>query len=151
MVGLDSYFYRKRYVKNWEHDPVKKKVTLKIDGVAQKLRNPVHLTEELAYWRKANHIHKFFVDLDGGRDECQVIDVSVDDLRVLVDRCKAIQADPSLAATLLPPQSGFFFGNTEVDEYYIESLKNTVEMLEPVLAEVVEGDWATQFEYQASW
>jgi len=37
--------------------------------------------------------------------------------------------------SLLPTQSGFFFGGTEYDEYYIQNIYDTIEMLEKVLAE----------------
>lgn len=33
----------------------------------------------------------------------------------------------------LPPRGGFFFGGTEVDEWYALSVKNTAEMLRKIL------------------
>jgi hypothetical protein len=48
----------------------------------------------------------------------------------------------------LPPQSGFFFGSVEVDEWYFMQIDETIAKLEKILAEVPEG-W--DFEYQASW
>ena len=39
----------------------------------------------------------------------------------------------SLAEKLLPTINGFFFGSTEYDEYYINDLKDTVEIIENVL------------------
>jgi hypothetical protein len=55
--------------------------------------------------------------------------------------------NPELAAELLPTASGFFFGGTDYDEYYIEDLKETKRILEEALQEVGPGS----FEYQSSW
>ena len=53
--------------------------------------------EGVAYWRKANAIHKFFVDeLAGGVDECQRIDVSKSQLEELLDRAKKVKAASKL-------------------------------------------------------
>lgn len=55
--------------------------------------------------------------------------------------------DPTVAKELLPTQEGFFFGGTEYDQYYVEDLKTTKEILENALALEGDGD----FYYQASW
>jgi hypothetical protein len=55
--------------------------------------------------------------------------------------------DPSLAQELLPTQSGFFFGGTEYDKWYLDDLQHTVDMLEPYLSEDIRGD----FYYSSSW
>jgi hypothetical protein len=56
-------------------------------------------------------------------------------------------ADHSLAAELLPPTDGFFFGSTELDEGYFDDLRNTIEIIDHVLA--LPEDW--MIEYQSSW
>lgn len=53
--------------------------------------------------------------------------------------------DPTVAQELLPTTSGFFFGSTEYDQYYIADLKETKKILEQALEEG--GD----FYYRASW
>jgi hypothetical protein len=53
--------------------------------------------------------------------------------------------DPSVARELLPTQEGFFFGSTDYDQYYIEDLRYTRQVLEEILQE--EGDYY----YQSSW
>jgi len=57
--------------------------------------------------------------------------------------------DPAVAKKLLPVREGFFFGSydedTAYDEWYVEDLKSTKEILEKVIAEG--GD----FYYQSSW
>lgn len=57
--------------------------------------------------------------------------------------------DPSTAKGLLPTSSGFFFGSTSYDEYYLNDIKETIELLERVLNET---DFDTQkIVYCASW
>lgn len=42
-------------------------------------------------------------------------------------------ADPSVAERLLPSTSGFFFGSTSYDEYYVKDLRNTIDIITKVL------------------
>ena len=89
---------------------------------------------EVMYWRCANAIHKWFVDnVQEGVDECQESYVSVDQLETLLDVCRRVLEDNSLASQLLPTESGFFFGSTEYDEWYFENVRNTYEGLGRVL------------------
>lgn len=57
--------------------------------------------------------------------------------------------DSSLAEELLPTTRGFFFGSTDYDQYYIEDLKRTVEVLKPIV-ENMEDDYGDYY-YSASW
>lgn len=41
--------------------------------------------------------------------------------------------DPSVAEELLPTVSGCFFGSTQYDQWYIEDIKYTIELIEGVL------------------
>ena len=113
-------------------------------------RKTDHKAEEVAYWRKANQVHAWFVrEVQGGEDECNPYGVEREQLAELVANCKRVLADHSLAANLLPSQEGFFFGGTEYDESYFTDLEETVRQLEPLLT----GDAGTsgKFEYQSSW
>ena len=104
---------------------------------------------EVAYWRKANAIHKWFVDTcGGGVDECQEIYVEREQLEELLTLARNAVANPHRVADILPTQGGFFFGSTDYDEWYMEDMKNTISMLERVLKSVPEG-W--DFTYRASW
>ena len=104
---------------------------------------------EVAYWRKVNSVHQWFVDnCQNGEDDCRKAYVSREKLIELRDICQEILADHSLAEELLPTQSGFFFGSTEFDEYYFSDLEDTVQQLNNALVNVPEG-W--DFEYQSSW
>jgi hypothetical protein len=51
----------------------------------------------------------------------------------------------------LEPIEGFFFGGKDIDEWYIESLKYTVEMIDNVLSSIPEDSYGFDFVYQASW
>ena len=57
-----------------------------------------------------------------------------------------IVTNPEEVGELLPPTSGFFFGSTEIDGYYLDDVKSTIEQLELALSE--EGG---DFYYQSSW
>lgn len=57
---------------------------------------------------------------------------------------KIIQ-DPSVAKELLPTREGFFFGGTDYDEYYLDDIKDTIKIIEPLIEEG--GD----FYYHSSW
>lgn len=58
-----------------------------------------------------------------------------------------IVENPSVAEKLLPTTNGFFFGGTTYDEYYINDLKETVEIINKILAET---DFETQMIYYVS-
>lgn len=57
-----------------------------------------------------------------------------------------IMENDKIARELLPTQEGFFFGNSNYDQYYYENLQETKKLLEEVLKET-DGD----FYYKASW
>lgn len=101
-----------------------------------------------AYWRKANQIHSWFVkNVQDGVDECLEYRVSVEQLRELLGTCQMALStkDPSLLA----PQGGFFFGGTDIDEYYWGDIKDTIEQMERILATPdIDG---YSFSYRSSW
>jgi hypothetical protein len=102
----------------------------------------------IAYWRKVNSIHQWFVDnCADGEDDCRPVYVpreKLEELRDLVHETLA-ERDPDL----LPPQGGFFFGSTDIDEYYWKDLEESHEMLNSILSNPKFEGW--DFEYQASW
>lgn len=159
-MGLDMYLYRKTYVGHYKDEA---KVMLIVpegadDAVKQvKSERVKYVVEEVAYWRKANAIHKWFVDtLADGVDECQEIRVGRENLRELLDLCfqvKENRGKPPMLQTspedLLPTAQGFFFGSTEYDDFYYEDIDLTIEQLQAVLREDPE-DYSYYY-YQASW
>ena len=161
-MGLDMYLYRQQYVSgyNYQREQGSPEVAL-FDAIVKTLdvtpaAHAPHLTVDVcvAYWRKANAIHGWFVnELAGGVDECQKIPVSVEQLRQLRDLAWHVSVTPTLASHVLPTQSGFFFGSYDYDEWYMEDMKNTVEQLDAILAEIPAdaSPWDYSFTYQASW
>lgn len=105
--------------------------------------------EEVMYWRKANAIHKWFVDtVQGGFDVCEPHAVTVGELLELKNVCALVLENHDLADELLPTESGFFFGSTEYDDWYFENLARTVNQLDDLLAEASEDE---VFVYRSSW
>lgn len=152
-MGLDMYLYKKHYVKNWEHDKPeeKKEVSVKIGGETPNYIKPERIrevTEEVAYWRKANQIHAWFVQhIQSGVDNCADHYVSREDLGKLLKEVELTLTARHLAPELLPTQEGFFFGSKEYDEYYWADLEDTKKILTELLQEPVGGD----FYYSSSW
>lgn len=104
----------------------------------------------LYYWRKANHIHHWFVqNVQDGRDECQPTELDADDLDTLIDLCQRVTVNHDLAPKLLPPQSGFFFGGTEIGDWYFEETEETAKDLKTRLDSIRET--ADRFVYRSSW
>ena len=141
-MGLDMYLNAKRFFWFDEEAP---KVNDLPDGFRVR-----HVAVDAAYWRKANAIHQWFVDnVQEGNDNCAPHHVSREQLVELVDICKQVLADPTKAGELLPTADGFFFGPTEYDNWYKESLQATIDQIERVLEKLPEDQWT--FEYQSSW
>jgi hypothetical protein len=89
---------------------------------------------QIASWRKANAIHKWFVDnVQDGVDDCGEYKVTKEHLIQLQNTCNEILFDHNLAEVLLPTQSGFFFGNTNYDDWYYNDLAETVRIIDEIL------------------
>ena len=117
----------------------------------------------------------FVTNIQEGNDDCKEYYVDEDSLQELLNKCKeallVINNAPVVFTKvktgwnsngetyddiptydckdeideILPPTRGFFFGSTEIDEWYKQDLERTIEMLEPELASG--GD----FYYSSSW
>lgn len=112
----------------------------------------IQIDYPVCYWRKANAIHGWFVEhCAGGVDECQPIYVSRESLVNLRDLCQSVIKLPAMAGDILPPTPGFFFGTYEIDEWYMEDMKHTVNALNHILATVPADSWDWSFIYRASW
>lgn len=172
-MGLDMYLNRKRDL-NWEE----------IQGLQNKFpkaQNPIYgIKEEIAYWRKANQIHNFFMKNDVvGSDTIATVDIS--DIRELLKICKRLKqelrltkgkihtgakyskngveeiyeegeviANPELAEELLPTRAGFFFGGTDYDSYYYEQICEAIPILQKIVDEHNKYE-NVSYEYIASW
>jgi hypothetical protein len=61
--------------------------------------------------------------------------------------------NPELASILLPTASGFFFGSTDYDEYYMDDINNTIKIMEQILSESdpTKDYFSFDLTYSASW
>ena len=150
-MGLDMYLEKRTYVRQWEHQTPEEQYNVEVTKGGEPVKiDPKRVTyviEEVGYWRKQNQIHQWFVEnVQNGEDNCAEYCVSKGQLEELLDLCKQIQSDISLAESLLPTASGFFFGGTEYDEWYFDGIENTIEILEGVLS-----DTTADYYYSSSW
>lgn len=182
-MGLDMFLETRTYVKNWDSmKPENRHEVIVLRGGKPTRIRPERIkwiVEEVAYWRKANAIHRWFVEnVQEYNDDCKNYWVSEEQLRELlllctrvleasklvdgvvtngyrvengkevpiVEKGKVIQ-DPSTAKALLPTQDGFFFGDTDYDESYLQDIEYTKDVLERLFAEESGG----QYHYSSSW
>ena len=75
--------------------------------------------KEVAYFRKVNFLLPFFEYCE----DCSRLEIDDYKIDELLFKCKQVLEDHSLAETLLPTQGGFFFGNTEYNDWYFEDVK----------------------------
>lgn len=154
-MGLDMYLNAKRFISLYSEDTKKVKITgLKgalppKDGCFNEMGRLRYVEVNGIYWRKANAIHKWFVDnCQKGEDNCESHLVSREDLEKLRDLCKEVMSNKDKAAELLPFQEGFFFGTYDYDEWYWGSVKGTIEEIDELL-NYFDEDW--EFYYESSW
>ena len=57
--------------------------------------------------------------------------------------------NPEVAQEMLPTQSGFFFGSTDYDEYYLKDVTNTIKIINDVLEQTDFSQYTIY--YRASW
>jgi hypothetical protein len=177
-MGLDMYLTKKSYVKNWDHMKPEQKhtITVKKGGKKRTDIDPKrisHIVEEVAYWRKFNALHGWFVnECADGKDDCKEMYVSTETLQEITDILKQVKnvIDKSEKTTkvlqdwdgkdyevstyqcedevmeLLPPTQGFFFGDGEIDDWYRKNVDSTIEIFEGLLQDD-NGDYY----YEASW
>jgi hypothetical protein len=138
-MGLDMYLTKKTYVgAEFDFREVKGTIDITIKGVSLPIefKRVTYIYEEVAYWRKANAIHNWFVqNCQDGIDECQETYVPMEKLEKLLDVCKQVQKNHELAPSLLPTTKGFFFGGTEYDKWYFDDIKYTIKVIKRVLKE----------------
>ena len=153
-MGLDMYLYKKTFLWTGEYIREEKRdeVIVTQGGKPHPTIDPKKIkkiVQLVGYWRKANHIHKWFVDnVQNGQDDCRQYDVDYDQLRDLLNLCEEVLKDHSKAEQLLPTTSGFFFGGTEYNEYYFEQVQNTYDILMSIVSA---PDADTDYTYQSSW
>jgi len=94
-MGLDMYLAKKNYVKNWDYmkKPERHSFIIKKGGKETEIKPEriSYIIEEVARWRKANAIHKWFVDnVQEGEDDCKEYYVSGEQLQELLNKCNEV-------------------------------------------------------------
>jgi len=165
-MGLDMYLHAKKYVEkiDWKKLDRDNDITMDSPEVVNDLFNEivstagmedvatdiygVHVEVTCAYWRKANQIHAWFVkNVQGGEDNCGEYYVSKEKLEELLNTCTLAITNKN--PNLLPPQAGFFFGSTDIDEWYWQDLMNTINQIQRVLK--LSEKSKLSFYYTSSW
>lgn len=148
-MGLDMYLNAERYISKY-FDAEDEGRAQKIQEMFPELKNAqvTRVRAEVGYWRKANAIHKWFVDnVQDGNDDCGDYYVPREKLKELLELVEQVLNQKDNASMALPPAAGFFFGSTEIDDYYFEDLKHTANVLKEALA----MDDKLTFYYHSSW
>jgi hypothetical protein len=150
-MGLDMYLTAKRYVSEYQEEDVALSNELKQRFPELREGESIaNIDVRVGYWRKANAIHKWFVDhVQDGEDQCRPHYVSKDQLQALRQACLDSIENRSKAVDILPSASGFFFGSTDYDEWYFKDLEYTVKVMDRALELAGTGDW--DIEYRSSW
>lgn len=158
-MGLDMYLRAEIYLSKYR-DWTRAKKVRKLFPEIKEINNmeTTEITFEVGYWRKANAIHKWFVDnCQDGKDECQTSHISREQIKQLHDLCVRLAKILKLkngkiknieeAKEQLPTETGFFFGTTDYDENYLNDIKETIKITEYCLGLPEEYS----FEYHSSW
>ena len=161
-MGLDMYLEARKHISatNWQNGDFETKTEeylavsrLFPEGSDEfSSGNDAAIILPVGYWRKANAIHNWFVNkVQDGVDECQqafVPDHKLRELRAIVQHVLASK-DAAEAQKHLPTAAGFFFGSTEIDEWYWADLERTEKILSNAIILAEEHDCAIY--YQSSW
>ena len=168
-MGLDMYFSRRTYVSsfkstrdadgNWGVRDVNN-MELKFDDADLShinLQNVRYIEELFGEFRKFNALHAYVVDnFGGGKDECQIIYLDIDNLIQIHEMLSLVKeslsiGDKVIASQTLPPSEGFFFGSTEIDEWYEKDVNEAVEVFGKIIEEHSIVGHNASYSYQASW
>lgn len=153
------YFFKKTYVKNWDHMAPEEKtyITVKRDGKVHKhidKKRIAYIVEEVGYWRKFNALHKWFVDnVQNGVDECQEALVrrgQIMTILAILNQVWSNKDNLEKVQALLPVGSGPFFGPDDYEEWYFNNVERSIKIFQDLLAEDTEGD-SVHYYYQSSW
>ena len=92
-MGLDMYLSKRTNIKNWDHKDKDTNHNITIErglGSGIKKNRITDIIEEVAYWRKANMIHKWFEDNTDYNNETDEAVVYENQLKELMELCKEV-------------------------------------------------------------
>lgn len=154
-MGLDMYLEARKFVSDFTDKELFQSVVSAVGLADMSEEKYATISINVAYWRKANHIHDWFVkNVQDGEDDCKQYYVDRDKLLELEAACrKVVEAGTQeVAEELLPTSAGFFFGGTEYDEYYFEQTDFTAKRLAEILTALPETALrGFDFYYSSSW
>lgn len=158
-MGLDMYLSKKTYVKNSDYmSPMDRhEISIKKGGKVRtdiKCERISYIVEEVAYWRKFNALHGWFVEnVQDQVDDCKSYYVERKKLEELlkvleevIQKRNKLEDNEIVAKKLLPTTQGFFFGSDDYDEYYYKDVEYTIEVIKECL-ENKDGEYY----YESSW
>jgi len=157
-MGLDMYLSGHRHI--WRHTQEPQEDALRAalsKATGFKINQIKGVRLDLGYWRKANAIHNWFVtNVQNGEDNCREYYVSREKLQELRDACQKILSIAENgddwteeADEVLPPTEGFFFGDTNYNDYYLQDLKETIVIMDNILTDPALTE--VDVTYQSSW
>ena len=165
-MGLDMNLYERQYCPSvyCKEKDKKTNFTTKVynyDGTSKKtkFKNVAYIICRKGYWRKANEIHRFFLDrcTDNGNEweyNGRDIVVSEEVLTELLNICQELlklkgKKFKEEAKKKLPTSQGFFWGSYEYDKWYRQDLRNTIKILKSL--DLPSKDYNIDFIYNANW
>jgi hypothetical protein len=152
-MGLDMDLIKRYYIgAEYEHNKITGVCDIFSNGERLDIdfRHIQYIETGCIYWRKANMIHKWFVDhCQDGEDDCKPYYVSSKQLCELLNACLIVKSNPELAREILPTQEGFFFGGTDYDEDYFSDIEDTIKKLS--MLNLMGEDYSFDYYYQSSW
>jgi len=100
-MGLDMYLSAERYVSGWDHENAEEKEKFsKVLEIVEGQQVPTDdcpsltVSVNCAYWRKANAIHRWFVEnVQDGQDDCKSYYVSREQLQELKALCEKVLSE----------------------------------------------------------
>jgi len=147
-MGLDMYLTAKRYIYDFNDDG--KALREQLEDLKVNDMRVKEISYEAGYWRKANQIHKWFVDnIQEGVDNCGQYLVGITELEGLLEKVNEVLRNRGKAQELLPTSNGFFFGSDAYNEGYFDDLIQTKAIIENVLS--IDDLHKYDFYYSSSW
>lgn len=89
--------------------------------------------KDLKYYRKVNFLVSFFEQEGMDVSSQSPFQINKHQVEDLLDRCNKILEDHTKAEELLPTMSGFFFGNTDYDDSYFDSVQDVRDFINETL------------------
>lgn len=162
-MGLDINFFKAKRIE-WNRFQKELSVYKSLPKNEQNMDDSPYRSfdpEEVGYFRKVNFLLSFF-DYE---ENCEYKEISKDKLEELRHACIEIgrmkpvryeitkytyggteqvkvysDADQKRCAELLPTQSGFFFGNTDYDQWYFNEVKEVLSWVDGVLDNLADDE-----------